>query len=181
MKAQQAAFQAYRSLRSIQPHSIVRSSADPSTEALNGSVRGNAFWNELRVRMHDAKLSKSPAASRSADFDTPSWKERWYVAFDGISPRWKLATAAAILGASLLALGIKVASFSSGSVADRFAPSVAAEHDLWRAGNDARRLESAGVLHPMTSERSPIDLDGNAGEAVRRVQFVGRTGPNSNY
>lgn len=171
LRAHQATHEAYRGLRSTPFARSTRHS-----EADEPSLRGAAFWKELQARLHETKVPSSAELR-----EVPSWKERYLILSERVSPRFKLALAAALLGTSLLALGLKLVSMSNGVGGASTSGGMAAEDGLLRARVDLNELEAAGVLSPMVAPPEAQRIESRANPAPRRVQFVSRTGPNSNY
>lgn len=168
LRAHQAALAAFRSLRELVPAEAPARAEQGLPQAGPSSV----LWERVRARMHEeAPVLAAPSPARTL-------RERWAGLSAGISPRLKIAAAAAVLGASLLALGWKLAGIvERGSIG---APEdVRREAPLLPIGLDERALQRAVVLDPVSA--SGEDALRPAPGTKRQPLFVGRTGPNSNY
>lgn len=162
LRAHHQALAAFRSLREMESAPARR--AEGAERSIHGG--GSVLWERLRVQMHEA-----PAAPASA----PSRMRRVRELGERVPQRWRVALAAGLLGASLLALGLKLSAYLGGSSSERGAAGA-----ILQVRSDERGLHDAGVLDPARSG-GPIPPYLDRMPRGSQTQFVGRFGPNSNY
>jgi hypothetical protein len=162
LRAHQQALAAFRSLREMESAPARRAEVAERSSAGGGSV----LWERLKLQMHEA-----PAAPLTG----PSWSRRILELGARVPQRWRVALAAGLLGASLLALGLKLADRLAGD-----APSRGTGAAPLQVSSDERGLQDAGVLDPARAGGARLPHVDRAPQG-RQTQFVGRVGPNSNY
>ena len=162
LRAHQQALSAFRTLRELESAPGNGNAAGQSPAGGGGSV----LWERLRVQMHEAPASPLLPKSRS---------RRLLDVGARLPAGWRIALAAALLGASLLALGLKLASHLEGD-----AGGLRPASSLQQVRSEVHDLFDAGVLDPARSG-APRTPEIDRAPRGSQTHFVGRSGPNSNY